>query len=208
LERGIDVRRWRVEDSERWLIYTYPGIDISRYGAVLEHLKPWQQQLEARAVVQQKNWYELQQAQFLYVRAFTEPKIVFPDIAKASRFALDRAGAFPSNTVYLVPSEDLYLLGVLNSRPVEKFFVQLGAVIRGGYLRFFRQYVERIPIPQAGPGDRKSIESLVLQCIHAANEQRTVAELEAEIDARVAHLYGLETDAGSLVAPAAAEVGG
>ena len=186
---GQDVRRWQIRYADRYLLYMYHGVDLRQLPAVTEYLRAFKSQLERRATKQE--WYELQQPQMRYRSAFEGTKILVPDIAKGLRFALDTTGAFPSNTAYLIPSDDLFLLGVLNSRPVENFYIDLSTQIRGGYLRFFQQYVKQIPIPQTSSAERNAIAGLVKQCLDTGGQGSLVAELEAEIDARIARLYGL-----------------
>lgn len=65
----------------------------------------------------------------------------------------------------------------------------MSAQVRGGYLRFFRQYVEQIPIPNAPAADRDAIAELVRKCLDAQGVG--CGEWEAEIDGRTAALYGL-----------------
>lgn len=44
--RGKDVKRWRVEPQDLWLIFTRRGIDIKKYPAIHKHLKQFKTQLE------------------------------------------------------------------------------------------------------------------------------------------------------------------
>jgi hypothetical protein len=187
---GKNVRRWVCEDSGKWLLYLPNGISTNGLDAVLEHLRPFRKQLESRATDQ--NWYELQQPQEKFVKAYERPKIIFPDIAKTLRFAFDSKGTFFSNTAYCIASDDLYLLGVLNSSAVQYFYIYLSAQIRGGYVRLWTQYVEQIPIPNAPTEERIAISKLVQKCLDAKGER--VSQVEAEINERVARLYGLTRD--------------
>ena len=59
-------------------------------------------------------WWELRACD--YYDEFDVPKIVYPDIAKESRVAFDNDGLYFSNTVYFIPLDDKYLLGILNSK--------------------------------------------------------------------------------------------
>ncbi len=115
--------------------------------------------------------------------------MVFPDIAKKPRFAFDTIGVYTNDTTFVMPDGDLYLLGLLNSSVIENFFIELGATVRGGYLRFKPLYVEQIPIPDAPAADRETIAALVQKCLDAKGVGCEV--WEAEIDERVAALYGL-----------------
>jgi hypothetical protein len=111
---GQDIRRYKLEPQNLYLIYTFHGINIDRYPAVKQHLRQFKNQLMKRATRQQ--WYELQQPQYAYKEFFESPKIVFPDIATTPRFVLDEEGHFGSNSIYFIPKRDLYLLGLLNSK--------------------------------------------------------------------------------------------
>ena len=57
-------------------------------------------------------------------------------------------------------------------------------------MRAFNPYMSKLPIPTPAPSDRSAIEELVASCL----QKRGVgcAAEEAEINARVAKLYGLE----------------
>ena len=59
-------------------------------------------------------------------------------------------------------------------------------------MRFKSIYVEQIPIPKASEADKQAIEELVEKCLAAKGVG--VDRWEAEIDDRVAHLYGLTAD--------------
>src|SRR5207302_1019842 len=77
------------------------------------------------------------------------PKIVFPDIATSCRFALDTDGRYGANTVYFLPTDDLFLLGLLNSKLAFFYFSKKCAALEGSgeaYLRFFGQYLEQFPV--------------------------------------------------------------
>jgi adenine-specific DNA-methyltransferase len=128
--------------------------------------------------------------------AFSRPKILTPDIAKRHRFTIDRSGLFPGNTIYGIAQDDLYLLGLLNSSIIEEIYAGISSQVRGGYVRFFRPYMERIPIVIALSAEKLSIEELVRKCLDAKGQGPQVAECEAEIDERVAWLYGLKSPPG------------
>lgn len=187
---GDDIRRWRIEKKDRWLIVTPVGLDIKRYPAILAHLKQWKTELEQRWD-KGDHWWELRPCD--YYEAFDKPKIVFPDIAKEPRFALDTRKKYVSNTTYFIPWEDPYLLGVLNSKAVwfyarERLTV-LGDAGKGGRLRFFTQFVETIPIPAPTASERTAIAALARKCLDAKGVG--CEKWEEEINERVAALYGL-----------------
>jgi hypothetical protein len=189
---GDDIRKWRIESKNRWIIVTPIGINIKRYPAIFAHLQQWQEELENRTD-QGKHWWELRPCD--YYGAIDEPKIVFPDIAKEPRFTLDCDGVFVINSTYFIPTNDKFLLGVLNSSIVWSYAKErltvLGDADKGGRLRFFRQFVQQIPIPNAPADERAAIAALAQKCLDAKGQGSQVKQWEAEIDERVARLYGL-----------------
>jgi hypothetical protein len=156
---GRDIKRYEQPKSDKYLIFTRHGVDIKKYPVIEKYLLRFKQQL----VPKPKNWkggkwqgrksgsyqwYEIQDAIDYYFE-FSKPKIVFPDISLKGNFAFDKEGCFFSvNTTYIIPVNDLFLLGFLNSKLVTFFYKHISSSYRGGYLRFIFQYLKNIPIPQ------------------------------------------------------------
>ena len=69
--------------------------------------------------------------------------------------------------------------------------------------------MDQIPIPNASPAERNAIADLAQKCLDVRGQGPDVAAWEAEIDARVARLYGLTEAELAAVAgtPGAAEAG-
>jgi hypothetical protein len=70
-----------------------------------------------------------------------------------------------------------------------------------GYLRFWTQYVEQIPIPVASRPDRTANEAVAERCFAARGEN--CPAWQPEINDRVNQLYGLTRDEIKLVEAAA-----
>lgn len=202
---GNDVRQYYVDFKERYLILTKIGIPIKEYPAVFEHLRRYQKQLEKRWD-QGKHWWELRACDFY--GEFEKPKIVFPDIAKESRFALDANRIYVEATAYILPVEDLYLLGLLNSKLVWEWFKRkcyvLGDPDKKGRIRLKTQWVKEIPIKRIDPnkteenGLRVQIIELVKDMLelnktpeNRAIKRPEIAAINYKIDALVYELYGL-----------------
>ncbi|WP_149979772.1 Eco57I restriction-modification methylase domain-containing protein, partial [Microcystis aeruginosa] len=184
---GDDVRKWRINYKDKYLLYMYHGVDISELKSVIEHLKPYRQQLENRATKQK--WYELQQPQLKYSKEFEKPKIVYPVIAKESRFAFDIMGAFTNDKTFTIPVNDLYLLGILNSSMVWDYLKTFCSDLLGKSIELRSIYTSKIPIPLASESEKEPIIKLVQKCLDAKGVN--CEEWEKEIDERVAALYGL-----------------
>ncbi|MDV7392494.1 TaqI-like C-terminal specificity domain-containing protein, partial [Arthrospira platensis SPKY1] len=133
-------------------------------------------------------WYEIQDS-VDYYEEFEKGKIMLPDIAIKAQCAYDESGTYCVNTAYIIPTAEYWLLGILNSSLVHFFYSNLTSSIRGGYLRFIRQYLEQIPIIS----DREELKAQIQQKVEAVlrSPSADTAALEAELDALVYGLYGL-----------------
>ena len=223
---GDDVRKYRINIKNTYLILTRRGIKISEYPAVYEYLLKHKKLLLPKPIDYKGlewqgrkpgnyHWYEIQDTVDYYAE-FEKPKIVYPDIAKESRVAYDTESLYFGNTVYFIPSDDLYLLGVLNSKLIFAFFKRISSVLgdadKGGRLRWFRQDVMKIPIRNldmtipAEKARHDTIVKLVTEMLTLQKEyvnvekelddrrhalQRRIDEMDREIDKLVYQLYGL-----------------
>lgn len=188
--KGDDVRKWHIRDKDRWIIVTRIGVEIAAYPAIFNHLKKWEKQLKTRQD-QGNHWWELRAC--TYYDIFDKSKIVYPEIAREARFALDKNCYYPIKTVFSIPSNDCYLLGVLNSHLAWEYLKHtcsvLGDADKGGRLTLQATFVEMLPIPQASDQDKKIITKLVQKCLDAKGVG--CEAWEKEIDERVEALYGL-----------------
>jgi hypothetical protein len=203
--RGRDVKRWRMDFAGQYLIkiessenkrHPWSGkpdteaeaIFARTYPAIYAHLQGYREGLISRED-QGKYFWELRSCS--YWHEFETSKIVYPDIAQAPEFAFDTDNRYLGNTMYLLPVNRVWLLGLLNSRVVYWFYTKLSSQIRGGFVRFIAQYVSQIPIPMAV--DYNDLEVIVQKIldIKRADPAADVSALEREIDQLVYRLYGL-----------------
>jgi hypothetical protein len=180
---GRDIERWKTSSSGKWLIYLPHGVDTSGAAPILKHLKAFKDQLEDRATKQE--WYELQQPQYRYSQYFDEPKIVYQVFQVKPCFALDIAGSYVTNSVYVIPRNDLFLLAVMNSQPFWGEVARYCSKIQNGY-QLMLTYFERVRIPAADAADRATLIELATRCLEVPED----TNVQTEIDKRVAALYG------------------
>ena len=213
--RGRDVKRWQVNFAEQYLIkiessenrtHLWSGqvaaeaeqIFAGAYPAIYAHFEPFRERLIERH--DQGNYFwELRAC--AYWEEFQQPKIVYPDIAQGTEFSFDDSGYFWANTSYLLPTQEMWLLGLLNSKAVFWFYTKTSTQIRGGFVRFIAQYVSQIPIPSIKPAQKASISKLVNQILASkrANPDADVSDLEKRIDQIVYLLYDLTDDEIAIV---------
>jgi len=189
--RGRDIKRWTVNYPDMYVIHVPWDFPFTERTAIAEHLTIFRKTLEARPECQEGRfpWYAMSRYGANYHQYFACPKLVAPDIASEARFAFDTSGAYLGNTAYIMPCDNIFLLGILNSKSVYEYYLEKSAQVRGGYLRFIRQYIEGIPIPKVPEEERQAIEKLVQHCLDAKGEN--CEEWEREIDERVSTLYGI-----------------
>lgn len=165
--------RWRTESNGNWIIYIPKNrVKIDDYPAIRDWLLPFKDKLEARATKQE--WFELQQAQEAYVPAFEAPKIAYIEVCNRGPFSFEPNGFYQEATTFLIPSRDLALLALLNSRVAWFFFVGITTVFQGGYFRMKNQFVEILPIPDIPAEARSSLEALAIQAQRTAEQRLTL----------------------------------
>ncbi len=181
---GDDIRKYEINYHDRYLIWTYIGVDLKNYPAVKKHLDSFKDELEKRWD-KGNYYYELRACD--YYDAFVNPKIVYPDIAKESRMTLDRDGLYLANTAYFIPTDDLYLLILLNSKLLFSYYKRTATILgdsdKGGRMRWFSQDVIRLPIRRISfttPTPERARMNAELQQLYAEGKH---AEILAQVDA-------------------------
>lgn len=211
---GRDVKRFRVNFRETYLIFTRRGIDIESYPAILSYLEQFREGLEPKPAewkptsTEKKwpgrktgsyKWYEIQDA-VDYYPAFEEPKILYQEIATYSSFSFEEEGFYANNKVFLIPGARLGLLGLLNSKLIWFFLNQIASKLNGGALAMQSPTVMAVPIePEVVSHPR--IEALVTEILSlkADDPDTDTTVHEAEIDQLVYGLYGLGEEEVRLV---------
>ncbi|MYG07886.1 tetratricopeptide repeat protein [Candidatus Poribacteria bacterium] len=170
---GQDLRRWHVDTPHQWLIFTHRGIAISDYPAILKHLEKYQKTLSKRKGKQK--WYELP-VSLSDMERFAQPKLVCPDTYNHQTFAVDTAGYYYGKTAYLIPTEETWLCGLLNSRTVEWFYSQISKQLTIDWLRARSGYIQQIPIPDITPVHKALIAKIVNYLIYLQQQPTTNSE--------------------------------
>jgi Eco57I restriction-modification methylase/restriction endonuclease TaqI-like protein/restriction-modification enzyme MmeI-like protein len=206
---GKDVKPYEIYNENRYVIYLNPNKDIDKYPALKKHLEAFRSKLNNRAASQK--WYELQQPATSLIPLLEKPKIVYPIIAPEPRFTLDNKGFLINDKLFVLPTDSLFLLGILNSSLADFFFSSNCARLEGSgetYYEFRAQFVERFPIRPinfSDPAEKAmydKIASLVerMLALHkrrprTPQEQemvkREIESTDSQIDRLVYELYGL-----------------
>ena len=152
---GRDIKRYQIINSNRFLIFTRRGIDIKRFPAIMEYLSAFKEQLipkpkdwkgkewKGRKPGSYK-WYEVQDA-IDYYQEFDQPKIIYLKFQVKPAFAFDKDGFYPNSAVWIIPKNDLFLLGILNSKLGWFLISNFCTQIQNGYQLIYK-YLQKIPI--------------------------------------------------------------
>jgi adenine-specific DNA-methyltransferase len=205
LLRGRNIRRYKYESENLYLIHTHNGIkeknikaiDVEKeYPFVFEHLKKYQSALEKR-LDKGNHWSNLRNC--VYFDQLEQPKIIYPDIAQGLNFTLDEAGYFINNTAYFFNTGNKYLLAVLNSKVVAFYYHSIAAQLGSNANRAFTMYIEQIPIPKISETKQKPFINLVDKIIAQKAQGKDTNHLEKQIDELVYKLYDITTNEQKII---------
>ena len=219
---GRDIKKYQTPFSDKYLIFIPKGYTNSngknpksgwrwlqeKYPAIAKHLEPFEAKAKKR-FDKGEYWWELRACE--YYDEFEKPKIMLPDIALKMQAQFDTKATYCVNTAYIIPVNDKYLLGLINSKITSYYYSKISTSIRGGYFRFIRQYLEQIPIPIVAK-NKNEIITLVDQLLFLHQEKSTtklessLAQIQGKIDycerrvdELVYELYGLTEDERKVV---------
>jgi len=117
---------WSDEKSEQKALKVFK----QTYPAIHDRFKQLEDKLIKRDD-QGKFWWELRSC--AYYHEFKQPKIIYPNITKTNIFSYDTTGMLTNQKCFIIPTDDLYLLAVLNSKLCTYWFRYTLPLLRGGF---------------------------------------------------------------------------
>jgi hypothetical protein len=175
---GREIKSYRILPTGKVVIVPYRlagreatlipiGQIQERYPSTWDYLRRNQKYLESREDRRfaGKDWHQFGRNQNIDLMLL--PKILVPDIADRASFALDEDGTFAFTSGYgitLKPDCGLSLkvvLGFANSPVLDFYWRQISTPLRGGFFRYFTQFIEQLPIPASSDQQRQTVETLV-----------------------------------------------
>lgn len=203
---GKDLKRWRAENRDIWLIFTRRGIDIDKYPAIKKHLEGHRLKLEPKPKDWKPSkpnekwqgrkqgdykWFEIQDT-VDYYKAFLGLKIVYPHFSRGNSFFLDSNALYSNDKSYILNSGDSFLLTLLNSSLLWFLIKAYSPQVIGGSRELRSYYINTLPIPDASDPQKAQLAKLAEDCQTAA-EQRL--ELQRNLSRRISDLCPPERDA-------------
>jgi hypothetical protein len=200
--KGRDVKRWRPERADRFLVLVDRHSDPPR--AIRDHLRPLRAQLEPRPKAHAGawpgrkpgayRWFELQDPVGALARS-QRPRLFYQDIQTSPACCLDATGTLvPDTTVWIIASDDPFLLGIFNSKLYGWFARRRFPPALNGAVRPKLAYMQALPIAQPSRDLRERIAELVAAQLAAADPAR-----DAELDELVCDAYELSRRERALV---------
>ncbi|MCZ2487894.1 class I SAM-dependent DNA methyltransferase [Aquirufa antheringensis] len=196
---GKDIKSYQTPINKKWLIFTRRGIDINNYTSIIEHLNFYLDDLTPRLKNSNSlrgrkpgsyKWFEIQDS-IDYHAEFEKDKIVWAETSLGNQFCLIAGGIYLNKTTFMIPSNDLALLAILNSRLVRFYLDSIVSKVRGGYFSMSKSYVETIPIiyPNNPAPFNERVKNIIE--LKKENPQANTTDFENQIDQLVYQLYDL-----------------
>jgi hypothetical protein len=131
-------------------------------------------------------------------------KIVVQCIAYYSQFGLDEEGYYVNNKVIVIPTGDLYVLAVLNSRVTWWIVNRTFQHMKDEGLSVDVQFLVNLPVPEPTGELRAAIESTTRQLIsvagHSTGEVGLVREMELRLNNLVQDAFQLTDEERDVLA--------
>lgn len=212
--RGRDVKRWKAEPKDKWLIFTRRGINIDDFPAIKKHLEPFRPSLEPKPSDWDSRrrgdwkgrkagsyaWYEIQD-NVAYWEEFLEDKILVPAIEKQTAYCPDLEGFFGNDkTSIIVTARWAFLSAVMNSSVSWWITEQEFSSKQGGFYEFKPMYVSKLPVPDADKNQEAACGLLSVALVAGAQRPR----LESLLNAFVYELFFPQALAARGLSPFAA----
>ena len=205
--RGRDIKRYRVNFTDFWVIATFPALklDIKDYPAVHDYLGSFGRRLcqtgeiigkdeHGKLIKSRKKtgnkWFETQD-QISYYHEFEKEKIVWGNLALSCQFAFADAGLYINAPSPLIGGGDKFLLSLLNSTVADYYIRSLGVTRNGGYFEYKPMFVEKLPVPKIDTERKKPFHALADYVLITVRKEQKLhsAYFEQIIDGLVYELY-------------------
>jgi len=204
--KGRDIKKYRYKWGGLWVILARVGFHkvSNLYPAVVEHLSKYEDRLKER---DQKRLELIRNLSDECLKQNERERIILQEISNGSNCAYINEDMFIDGTALLITGEDLkYLLGVLNSKPVEFFFEIFYTSGRLGEdtYRYKKVGLGRIPIPPIVEENKYIVKQIIQKVDQILTitksedyeinqkKQKEVDEIQKEIDILVYQLYELD----------------
>jgi hypothetical protein len=200
--RGRDVKRWRVEFADQYLIKIESSENVQHpwsgkseadaeklfarsFPAIHQHFRSLREiKLEKPDARGCKNVFEQLQRRddqgkyfwelrsCKYWNAFEKDKIIYPNICSRNEFAWDSNKYYANQKTFIIPGASPYLLAVLNSSVTEWLFPKVLSPLQNGYFEPSSIFMETFPIPCATTDHMEVIGRLAFMLVDVSENEK------------------------------------
>ena len=204
--RGRDIKRYKAEFANLWLINIHNGIkekglkpiNIDDYPSVKNHLNHFEPKLSKRAD-QGETQYNLRNC--AYMDDFFRPKIIYPNMTKYLPFFYDDEVHYFHNDKSFHITGDLieYLVCFLNSSLFKFCFIDNFPELQGGTRELRKIFLDKIPVLKITTKQNAVFEKLIKEIKKCKSQNFGTKELEIEVDKNLFELYGLTVEEKNII---------
>ena len=157
LLRGRDIHAWLPNLVDLYLINTHNGIKVAGiepikiddYPAIKKHLEQFYEKLTKR-IDKGVSPYNLRNCD--YIKEFSKPKIMYPNMTSMFPFIYDEQGFFGNDKTFMITAKDnmvnlKYITAILNSRLCKLWIWYNCPELQGGTREIRKVYFENFRIP-------------------------------------------------------------
>lgn len=153
--RGRDISPWYAHDEDFFIICTFPAlqINIDDFLGIKNHLLSFgierleQSGKKGSRKKTSNKWFETQDT-IAYYADFERPKIMYQRFQVKPCFIFDEQGLYCNDSMWIIPTDNKALLGILNSKMGWWLITKYCTQIQNG-CQLIWKYFGQIPIPKA-----------------------------------------------------------
>ena len=212
LLRGKNVKKWKINSFNQFIIFTRRGININKYIHIKEYLLPFKERLTPRKENDSKEvkrrkpgkyeWYEIQDT-VEYYKNFEKEKIIYPETGVESSFTIDNDSFYLLKTLFFITVDESinlkYLLAILNSNVSYWYFKRISSRLGKKTLSFKKIDIELLPVVLPKNSVEYNLFDDLIDNIYEEMSKdeinrKKIQVLEEKINSKVYKLYNLTNE--------------
>ena len=210
--RGRDIKRYKAEFADLWLINTHngyfdeksgkkiPPIKLTDYPVIKEHLDKYWKKIEKR---QDKGVTPYNLRNCAYLGEFEKEKIIYPETTvRRSEFYYDKNALYLDKTCFFIAGEQLQFLTTLLASKAIKYYLENELRVLGKKsIQYSKQYIEKLPLPKFPPKFQTPFITLADTILAKKEKGEDTTTEENKIDIMVSKLYELTYSEVKIIDP-------
>ncbi|MDD4009499.1 MAG: TaqI-like C-terminal specificity domain-containing protein [Fermentimonas sp.] len=196
--RGRDIKRYKYNFADLWLINTHNGIkekgikpiQVEDFPSIKEHLDKYYPQLEKR---QDKGDTPYNLRNCAYMEDFSKQKIIWKRVGSILRFCFDSFSCISLDSTCIATGKHMkFLLGFLNSK-MGNYLLQNSPKTGTGDLLVSVQAIEPLKVPSITKDDEAMINIIVNDILDKKDDNDRL-RLERQLNYKIYKLFKLNDE--------------